>query len=159
MEVDRDDPDMLHFILSKLPKPLDLDGLISRTDALYKGCPPERLPNQAWKQVSAYSVLKTARDPRKLVTQTLADGESLFARHASQIRRQEQLNRIQQRLQALARRYRRPARWAGAAILVAAMALYLGRTGMSEGLLPWISVAHGLKQRSLQTFDHFFGWR
>lgn len=150
MEVDRDDADMLHFILSKLPKPLDLDGLIRKTAQLYKECPPERLPNRAWKQVSAYSVLKTARVPRRLVAQSLADGESLFAKHASEIRRQERLHRMQQRLQALARRYQRPARWAGAAIFVAAVALYLGRTDVPQGLPRWLSLAQILRQTAVQ---------
>ena len=118
---------MLHSILSKLPKPLDLEGLISKTRTLFTRYPPERLPNRAWSRVSSYSVLKTTRNPQALAAQTLAEGEQLYEKHAAEIRRHDMLVKVQQRTYALARKYRRPARWTGAAIAVAVVALYMRR--------------------------------
>lgn len=128
LEIDHDEPEMLHSILSKLPKPLDLEGLIHRTQTLFTTYPPEQLPNRAWRRVSSYSVLKTTRDPQALSTQSLQEGEQLFAKQAAEIQRQDAVKQVRQRLQALAYQYRRPAKWTGTAILVAALALYLGRT-------------------------------
>lgn len=145
LEIDHDEPEMLHSILSKLPKPLDLEGLISRTHTLFNQHPPQELPSWVWRRVSAYSVLKTTRDPHALATQTLADGEELFQKQAAQIRRQDAVKRQWERIQLLGYRYRRPARWTGAAVLVAVLALYFGRGGAATtstgGLGEWISTA------------------
>lgn len=122
LEIDDDESDMLHSILSKLPKALDLENLIHRTRTLFERYPPERLPNQTWRQVSSNSVLKTTRNPQALAMQSLQEGEHLFAKHAAEIRMHDALVGTQKRIQALASRYRRPARWTGAAILIAVLA-------------------------------------
>ncbi|PPJ55650.1 hypothetical protein CBER1_09543 [Cercospora berteroae] len=127
LDIEHDEPEMLHSILSKLPKPLDLDGLISKTRILFERYPPEQLPNRAWKRVSSYSVLKTTLSPQALAAQTLPEGEQLYEKHAAEIRRHDILVKVQQRTHALARKYRRPARWTGAAIAVAMLALYMRR--------------------------------
>ncbi|CAZ86023.1 unnamed protein product [Tuber melanosporum] len=58
-EIPDDEPEILHSILSKLPKPLDLDDLISRAVSLLEQQPPESL--STWHKVSSRSVLKTSR--------------------------------------------------------------------------------------------------
>ncbi|KAL8934249.1 MAG: hypothetical protein Q9211_005330, partial [Gyalolechia sp. 1 TL-2023] len=60
-EIPADEPEMLHSILSKLPKPLDLEALITQTTSLYMDFPPERLPFRSWARISPFSVLKTTR--------------------------------------------------------------------------------------------------
>ncbi|EME47695.1 hypothetical protein DOTSEDRAFT_69597 [Dothistroma septosporum NZE10] len=155
LEIDHDEPDMLHSILSKLPKPLDLEGLISRTQELFKLHPPQKLPQRAWSNISPYSVLKTTRDPQALSKQTLADGEKYFDSQARQIQRQDQRKAVLRRLQALATRYRRPARWTGAAVLVALLALYFGRTGKTINGMRWISLAHDVQRKAV---DHLYQW-
>ncbi|KAI5290120.1 hypothetical protein KEM54_002396, partial [Ascosphaera aggregata] len=56
------EPEMIHFKLSKLPQPLNLEGLIEQTMALYTAFPPQRLPHGCWSRIPRNSVLKTSRD-------------------------------------------------------------------------------------------------
>lgn len=123
LEIDEDESDILHSILQKLPKPLDIENLIRRTRTLFERYPPEQLPNRTWRQVSSNSVLKTTRDPQALAMQSLQEGEQFLAKHAAEIRRHDALVETKKRIQALAYRCRRPARWTGAAILIAVLAL------------------------------------
>ncbi|RPA94453.1 hypothetical protein L873DRAFT_1701030 [Choiromyces venosus 120613-1] len=74
-EIPDDEPDILHSILSKLPKPLDLDDLISRAASLLEQQPPESL--STWHKVSSRSVLKTSRNPDKSPP-SLSYAEKLF---------------------------------------------------------------------------------
>lgn len=126
---------MLHSILSKLPKPLDLDSLISKTSDLFRRCPPNRLQGLSWYHISNNSVLKTTRDPHKLAKQTLHDGEVFFQRQANEIRMQEARKKTLDRACLLARKHRRPALAAGTAVLVALLALYLRRDNSTLALL------------------------
>lgn len=86
-EIPADEPEMLHSTLSKLPKPLKLEELISRTVILFNDHPPEILPRRAWAKISYYSVLKTTYGIRR--NQTLEDGEALFEMQALELRREE----------------------------------------------------------------------
>lgn len=157
LEIDHDEPEMLHSILSKLPKPLDLEGLIRSTRDLFKRYPPEHLPNRVWRRVSSHSVLKTTRDSHALATQTLQDGERLFQKQAAEIRRQDALKYAKQRVQALAYRYRRPVQWTGAAILVAALALHFGRASSGSASSPgWLLHAYGLRQTAQQLIARYW---
>ncbi|KAI4110041.1 MAG: hypothetical protein L6R37_000174 [Teloschistes peruensis] len=118
-EISSDDSDMLHFVLSKLPKPLDLETLIERTMSLYMDNPPETLPYRAWARISPYSVLKTARaDFRQ---QTLSDGIDLFQRQVIQLRNDE----MREQAKAMLWKYRRPAGQVGLAIVVGVLAIWL----------------------------------
>jgi len=126
---------MLHSILSKLPKPLDLDALISRASELFHQCPPNRLPGLSWYSISNNSVLKTTRDPHKFAKQTSHDGEVFFQRQASEIRRQEARKKAFDQARTLARKHRGPAVAAGTAVLVALLALYLRRDNSTLALL------------------------
>jgi hypothetical protein len=120
---------MLHSILSKLPKPLDLDALITATASLHASHPPNRLSGLAWYQISSNSVLKTTRNATALAKQTLQDGEKFFERHAAEIVTAEVRQKQLDRAKVLAMRYRRPALATGTAVIAALLALYLGRSG------------------------------
>ncbi|EFE29238.1 uncharacterized protein ARB_03809 [Trichophyton benhamiae CBS 112371] len=62
-DIPQDEPEMFHGVLSKLPRPLDLETLISNTVRIFQDHPPEKLPCGAWKSIPSYSVLKTLRNP------------------------------------------------------------------------------------------------
>ncbi len=143
---------MLHSILSKLPKPLDLDSLIEHTVTLFRKYPPEKLPGRAWPHISSNSVLKTTRHLHDPTKQTLADGERHFEKEAAEIRRQDALERTQKQARILLRRYRRPATWTGTAVLFALLALY-ARSDASPSVTAWSSALAGI-QRTL-----FDAWR
>ncbi|KAG2165465.1 hypothetical protein JADG_005204 [Aureobasidium aubasidani] len=129
LELGSDEEDMMYAILSKLPKPLDIESLITRTTLLYSQHPPETLPFRAWRQVSGYSVLKTTRDPNELAKQTLKDGEQLYAKHAAQIERQQALQKAIAQSRLLAYRYRKPAGALTVAVAVGVLSLYIGKSG------------------------------
>ncbi|CZT19921.1 related to GTPase-activating protein gyp10 [Ramularia collo-cygni] len=156
LEIDHDEPEMLHSILSKLPKPLNLEGLIRSARDLFAQFRPEQLPNRVWWSVSSHSVLKTTRDARALATQDLQDGERHFAKHAAEIQTRDALRYAKQRLQALAHRYRRPARWTGAAILVAVLALHSGRSSGPANLNGWLAYAYGLHHSAQQLVARYW---
>ncbi|KAK2872058.1 hypothetical protein FQN49_002591 [Arthroderma sp. PD_2] len=71
-DIPTDEPEMIHGILSKLPNPLNLEALISRTMQIYHAHPPEKLPRGAWRTISSYSVLKTLRNPGRHSTREQA---------------------------------------------------------------------------------------
>lgn len=118
----------MHSILSKLPQPLDLDGLIHRATELFRDHPPERLSGFAWYHISSYSVLKTARDPAQLARQSLSDGEHYFVQQATEIKRHDARKRQLQQARRLLVQYRRPALTTTAALAVAVLALYMRRS-------------------------------
>jgi len=117
---------MLHFTLSKLPQPLNLESLISQTTALYARYPPDTLPYRAWSRISRFSVLKTTCKPAELPKQTLQEGERLFARQAAQMRRNDILHSIVKDVRARTWKHRRPALLT-VAVAVAFLALWLGK--------------------------------
>jgi TBC1 domain family member 20 len=122
---------MLHSVLSKLPRPLDLDDLITRTVELLRKYPPEKLLGRAWRQISPNSVLKTANEPASLRNQSLADGERFFHAQAAELKRREALIQTKKRIQTLACQYRRPATLTGTALLFAFIAFY-ARTNSAQ---------------------------
>ena len=140
---------MLHSILSKLPKPLDLEGLIKRTIELFHQHPPEKLPGRAWSSVSTSSVLKTTRGFHGLSEQTLQDGERFLEKEAAEIRRRDEFNRRRRQFQALAKRYRQPAVWTGAVVFAAVVAVYLRSYNLPYPLLG------GLQHRLLDLWHRF----
>ena len=146
---------MLHSILSKLPKPLDLENLVQHTVELFNKYPPERLPGWTWSRVSSNSVLKTTRDFNYLTKQTLQDGERFFSREAAEISRQEAFQRKQRQLQALARRYKKPVAWSSATIFVAIVAVCLRRYDLAPSSLGWTSAYVRLQQRLLELWQRF----
>ena len=127
-DIPPDEPEMLHSVLSKLPKPLDLEGLIAETMTLFKSHPPKKLPWRAWAKVSSYSVLKTTLDSKK--SQTLQDGRNLFELQVLEMRRADL------RTKALANiwRHRRSVGGIGLAVFVGLASIWLGKRGF-DGVL------------------------
>ncbi|KAI4170168.1 MAG: hypothetical protein LQ343_005174 [Gyalolechia ehrenbergii] len=125
-EIPADEPEMLHSILSKLPKPLDLEALIAQTMSLYVEFPPERLPFRSWARISPFSVLKTTRGDFR--QQSLNNGVDLFEKQASQLRREQWLEQAK----ATVWKYRRPAGRVGLAIFVGMIAFWLRRSGFES---------------------------
>ncbi|KXX82128.1 GTPase-activating protein gyp10 [Madurella mycetomatis] len=141
-ETPPDEPEMLHSILSKLPAPLDLEGLIAEAGELERKFPPERLP--AWRRISRWSVLKTARLPSRGKSgggqggaEEEVDGEEhgreFFERQVRELRWAEQKDKVEKWVW----QYRRPAGTVGIAILVGLLAVLLRKySGPGPGLLP-----------------------
>ncbi|KAI5815856.1 rab-GTPase-TBC domain-containing protein, partial [Pyronema omphalodes] len=76
--IPEDEPEMLHSILSHLPKPLDLETWITEAIHLLKSRPPESL--SYWHCVSYLSVLKTSKK-----NSSLQEAETLFKKHCRQL--------------------------------------------------------------------------
>lgn len=123
LEIPVDEPDILHFTLSKLPQPLDLESLISSTMTLYQTKPPETLPSRAWRAISIHSVLKTSRNIFR--KQTIEEAEELFAKQTKQLRREE----FRQKAVSVAWRYRRPAGSVGLALFVGVVSFWIRKNG------------------------------
>lgn len=128
LEVEPGDSDMLHYILSKLPKPLNLELYIAIAMDLYSRHPPQSLPFKAWRQVSSYSVLKTTRNLEELSKQTLQDGEALFWKQAAQIKRME----TRQRIVVVIQKYQKPLGASGLTVFVGILAWWLARNSMVD---------------------------
>lgn len=127
-----DEPEMLHAILSKLPRPLDLEALLARADRLCAAHPPGAAAlGRAWRDgISPHSVLKTvphdARpSPRCYHAESEAVGEYHFSQHVLEIARQERRERLLRRLYQV----RRPAGAVGVAVLFGVLAYWLRKTG------------------------------
>jgi hypothetical protein len=117
-----DEPEMLHSILSKLPKPLDLERLISNTSLLFERHPPESL--RGWRSISDSSVLKTARWQDQAAKQTLHDGEVYFNKQCMELKWAER----REHAISMLWKYRRPAGTVGLAILVGLVSFYMRKS-------------------------------
>ncbi|KAH8659088.1 rab-GTPase-TBC domain-containing protein [Tricladium varicosporioides] len=131
-EIPADEPEMLHSILSKLPKPLDLESLISGTVRLFEKHPPEQL--RPWRQISQSSVLKTARWENQILNQTLEDGEVFFK---NQVKELEWANTQEKAFKAIWK-YRKPATGIGLAVTVAVVSYWLRKSPFASGVLEMI---------------------
>lgn len=127
--LEHDEPDMLYFVLSKLPADLDLDAVIAEAASLFTAHPPESLPS--WRRISASSALKTTRDVAALARQSLADGRLLFA------------NQVAELEWARRRRAVLRAAWANRTVLLTILvgfgAIYLRKTTVWAGLVAWVA--------------------
>ncbi|KAI0021259.1 rab-GTPase-TBC domain-containing protein [Xylariomycetidae sp. FL0641] len=123
-----DEPDMLHFALSKLPADLDLDAVIADAAALFARHPPERLPS--WRAISPASVLKTTRDVDACPRQTLADGARYFDKQLAELRWAERRQKLLQTA------------WSNRAfifaVLVGVGAVYFRKAPFWAGALNWV---------------------
>ena len=120
LETPNDDTTMLGFILSKIPKDLDLEALISDSISLLDRCPPATLPS--WRRISSSSCLKTARSVDACATQSLEDGRRFFDIQSKELRRTEKWHKIVKTVSS----YRRPVGAVGiATVLVGIAAVYL----------------------------------
>ena len=123
-DIPADEPEMLHSVLSKLPKPLDLESLIMETMTLFDKLPPERLPSRAWTRIPYCSVLKTTRASNR--NESLQEGEDFFELQVLHLRRQE----LRKKVLAKVWKHRRPVGGLGIAILVGLASLWLGKRGL-----------------------------
>ena len=127
-EIPSDEPEMLHSVLSKLPRPLNLEVLIANTTKLIKEHPPEKLTT--WRAISKSSVLRTARWPDQVTGQTLEDGKVYFEKQVEELRWQEQRDKILTTMW----KYRQPAGRVGLAVMVGVLAFWLRRSSGTTGV-------------------------
>lgn len=123
LDIPLDEPDMLHFTLSKLPNPLDLEHLISQAMVVYEQHPPEKLPFRTWRNISQNSVLKTSR--KLIPEQPVCCGEELFGKQAQELKQQE----LWEKAMKLLWKYRKPAGSIGIAVVIGVMSYWVRRTG------------------------------
>ena len=120
---------MLHSILSKLPKPLDLELLITGTITLFDNHPPESLPYRVRRHISSHSVLKTTRNPSDVARQTIKDGETFLNKQEAEMRRTKAIQKIVRGVKRQIWLYRRPAGAVGLAVAIGVVAWWMGRSG------------------------------
>ncbi|KAI1142113.1 hypothetical protein F5Y05DRAFT_369716 [Hypoxylon sp. FL0543] len=129
---EHDEPDMLHFALSKLPQDLDLDAVISDAARLFERHPPESL--RSWRSISSASALKTGRDVRLCAAQSLRDGRVFFEQQ------QRELLWAAKREQAL------KTMWANKAVILAVViglgAMYFRKSPIWANLAAWSVPGH-----------------
>jgi TBC1 domain family member 20 len=128
-EIPADEPEMLHSILSKLPKPLDIERLIANTVGLFEKHPPEQL--KTWRSISSSSVLKTARWQDQTMNQSLEEGRIYFNKQVKELQWAEQCEKVLK----VVRKYRRPASTIGFAVLVGVLSFWLRRSSGPSGFL------------------------
>ena len=75
-EIPDDEPEMLHSVLSKLPRPLDLEGMVGRAVGLLREVPVEGL--SGWRKVASASVLRKEGGD-------LEEGEQLLAKQCQEL--------------------------------------------------------------------------
>ena len=132
LEIPANEPEMLHFTLSKLPQSLDVEDLVRRTGDLFLQHPPDRLPFRAWCKISSYSVLKTTRGPH--ATQNLMEGKELLAKQIVQLQRED----FRRRLLSTMWKYRRPAGGIGLALLVGLISFWVQKGAL--GNMSWLGM-------------------
>lgn len=128
-ETPADEPEMLHSILSKLPKPLDIETLITNTVTLFEKHPPENL--RIWHSISSNSVMKTARHYEQARSQTLEEGKSFFEKQVKEI---EWADRREKAMKVIWK-FRRPAGAIGLAVLVGVLSFWLRKSSGPSGSL------------------------
>ncbi|KAF2259006.1 hypothetical protein CC78DRAFT_419768, partial [Lojkania enalia] len=127
--IEKEEVDVFHVVLGKLPQPLDLESLISQSLDLYACHPPQSLPGWSWFRVSSSSVLKATRTPSDVAKMTLKDGEALFRKQEVELRRQKVIRLALKNTRRVGKHiwfYRRPGVF-GLAIVVGFYALWLGK--------------------------------
>lgn len=130
LEIEPDEPDMLHSVLCKIPKPLALETWIPDTMDLFRQYPPESCLRN-WRSLSSSSVLKTTHDPAALPEQSLADGEKMFLTQQRQLRRAKQLQYLRSTMWV----HRRRAGAFGFALLVAVLSYSFRDYGNSHSFV------------------------
>ncbi|KAF3942221.1 hypothetical protein ABW19_dt0200238 [Dactylella cylindrospora] len=127
------EPEMLHSVLCKLPKPLDLEGLIAKAVDLQTTYPPEKL--HIWRKVPSSSVLKTYPSPLTLgksevseeIQKDFAKGEALFKKQENQLAMENLKSQIMTNLHT----HKSMIGWTVVAgVSAVALGYYLGRRGV-----------------------------
>lgn len=146
-ETPADEPEMLHSILSKLPKPLNLEKIIADTVRLFEKYPPENL--RAWRGISKNSVLKTARWQEQMLRQHVEEeGKAYFERQVRELEWAERRDIVL----GLAWKYRRPVGALGMSLLVGLLSIYLRKSGASSSLLTYL-------HEKVPFFSAFANWK
>lgn len=127
---DADEIDMIHFTLTKLPQPLNLEPLISRAMSLYQTHPPDSLPCGAWRKISGNSVLKSSRNLGLDLTRD--DALKFFQKQTQELRWEERRDKVVKVL----RKKSRPIGFAGLSVLVAVVSYWLMK-GNTDTSLTW----------------------
>jgi hypothetical protein len=147
-DTEPDEPEMLHSILSKLPAPLDLEGLIAAAVRLQREVPPEKLP--AWKGISRWSVLKTSHISSSRVGKgkdgggrSVEQGRVYFERQVEELRWEEKKERARKWVW----KHRRPARTVALAVLVGVLAVWLRKGPLPGPLVSGLGYLSGLLER------------
>ncbi|KAL4871609.1 hypothetical protein BDV12DRAFT_164061 [Aspergillus spectabilis] len=132
LEIPVDEPEMLHFTLSKLPQPLDLEGLISRALQLFRDHPPESLPSGVWRQIPCFSVLKTSRGVlRPHSTDTAVE---YFQKQTAKLRNEER----NEKLAGFLWSHRRTIGSVAVAVFVGAMSIWIRKRGLDSSILSYV---------------------
>jgi hypothetical protein len=131
LEIPLDEPEMLHFTLSKLPIPLDLENLISRAVQLFHDHPPESLSAGVWRKIPECSVLKTSRDVSK--KQSIKTTIELFYQQTNQLRREEN----KQKLIGFIWSHRRTIGSVAVAVFIGAMSIWIRKRGLDNSILSY----------------------
>ncbi|KAF1838912.1 hypothetical protein BDW02DRAFT_585507 [Decorospora gaudefroyi] len=129
LETDKEDDDILYFMLGKLPQPFHVELHIAHTLELYEKLPPSSLNSWEWWRVSSSSVLKASATGASLRRLTLEDGEAFIAQQERELQRQQALRRAAKNMQYVKLRlwyYRRYGAM-GLAVVIGTYALWLGR--------------------------------
>ncbi|KAF2154275.1 hypothetical protein K461DRAFT_277381 [Myriangium duriaei CBS 260.36] len=157
-DIPADEPEMLYAVLSKLPKPLDLEALVRRAEGLRESHPPEKLPRRAWKGVSRSSVLKTTIPLESLREQTLVQGEKWLDIRAREIESEEVRKAALRRMRKTVLTYRRPASAVLVAVLVGVVSVWLGRYGGITSANSIAGVARDVQRRVVYSVARALGW-
>ncbi|ORY18590.1 rab-GTPase-TBC domain-domain-containing protein [Clohesyomyces aquaticus] len=154
LDIEKDEVDMFHATLGKLPQNLDLEFLVAQALQLYQTRPPQSLHSWAWWSVSSASVLKATRSPFDVSKLTMEDGIALFRRQEADMRRKQTLEKAMKSVDRVRTRmwyYRRPGAY-GLAVLVGVYAIWLGRNaGVNVRFTAFERLGNILKQ-SLDIF-------
>jgi hypothetical protein len=131
LEIEKEDVDIFHAVLGKLPQPFDLEFHIARAAELHERLSPQLVRSWAWWKLPSSSVLKATRTPMDMSRLTLEDGEALFKQQESQMKRQQALKQALKTVKRLRSRlwYYRRSSALGLAIAVGVYALWLGGNG------------------------------
>ncbi|KAJ5526793.1 hypothetical protein N7513_010952 [Penicillium frequentans] len=133
LDIPLDEPEMLHFTLSKLPQPLDLDSHILRAEQLFDEHPPESLPHGTWRSISRYSVLKTSRVSSP--NYTVEEAVKLFEKQNRQLRNEE----LRKQAIDFTWKHRRAIGSVTLAVLVGAASFYIRKKGLDTSIWSYIS--------------------
>lgn len=128
LDIPAEEPEMLHFTLSKLPCPLDLDAHVLSAAQLFKDHPPESLPFRAWKKIPRSSVMKTSRDP--FHKYTVDEAMWLFEQQTRQLRNEEYRKQALEFTWA----HRRTIGSVALAIFVGAASVYIRKKGFDTSI-------------------------
>lgn len=135
LEIEKEDEDILHVMLSRLPEPFNIEFHIARAIELYERLPPQSLDSWEWWCISSSSVLKTTSTLTGIRRLCIEDGERYFFQQEKEVRRQRfqkkvirQTTRTLKHIKLRLWYYRRYGT-VGLAIVVGACAIWLSKNG------------------------------